>query len=228
MSSITGYNSKYININNKRRINFDPYEYFNNEGTSRALEANISSDDNLSSYDNLFETSSPSSVSYIDTNRKKSKKQKDAELGDDASLDTDKKQGFETVNTTFIEKCSTDQHVFFRRCAPLPLEWWERDDDCLQAKRDHMDRLDHYGISRERLVYLTTLHDDDVVLEKNMFPYNTPTGIEHYTLWSVEDMSHEEIEAFVDKWLENRLPQVRRWQYDDNLGNNIHNIIILF
>ena len=89
-----------------------------------------------------------------------------------------------------------------------------------------MDRLDSFCSSRERLVMLTSLWRDDVVLEPNMFPCTstanafiitvvpliivrmlysylryltflpvdaTPVGIEHYTLWSVQDLSHDEV-----------------------------------
>lgn len=31
-------------------------------------------------------------------------------------------------------------------------------------------------------------------------------------------MNHEEIIGFVDNWLLENMPQVRRWQYDDNCG----------
>ena len=89
------------------------------------------------------------------------------------------------------------------------------------AKSEHMDRLDSFCSSRERLVMLTSLWRDDVVLEPNMFPCKfiiiittilgrilhllthlrppallvdaTPAGREHYTRWSVQDLSHEEV-----------------------------------
>ncbi len=94
------------------------------------------------------------------------------------------------------------------------------------AKSEHMDRLDSFCSSRERLVMLTSLWQSDIVLEPNMFPCkchfnilpckydryhlltrffylhlpyhsvwtdSTPVGIEHYTLWSVQDLSHDEV-----------------------------------
>eukprot|EP01037_Dinobryon_pediforme_P038436 gene38436-46453_t len=92
------------------------------------------------------------------------------------------------------------------------------------AKVDHLDRLDNFCSSRERLVLLTTLWREDIAIEPNMFPYSTPPGIEHYTLWSIEDLTHEQIQFFVDKWLRRNHPQVRRWQYDDNSGERSFNI----
>lgn len=53
---------------------------------------------------------------------------------------------------------------------PLPLEYWERSDGCREAKFNHMDKIDRLCSSRERLVLLTTLYEEDTVLETNMFP----------------------------------------------------------
>lgn len=91
----------------------------------------------------------------------------------------------------------------------LPLEWWDRDEDCKDAKSLHMDRVDDVCYSREDLVLLTTLWDNDIILEPNMFPCKnfclvsslinqcfadmTPKGVEHYTLWSVYELKHEEV-----------------------------------
>ena len=73
---------------------------------------------------------------------------------------------------------------------------------------------------RERLVLLTTLAHQDTVLEANLFPYACPEGIEHFTLWSIKDLSKIEIQDFVDHWILEHLPPRRayRWQYDDNAG----------
>eukprot|EP01033_Poteriospumella_lacustris_P001182 gene1182-859_t len=97
-------------------------------------------------------------------------------------------------------------------------KWWEREEDCKLAKEAHTDKIDYLWPSREDLVLETTLAEDDTVLEPNMFPYATPEGIAHYTLWSKRDLSHDEIVHFVDSWLSKHHPQVRRWQYDDNSG----------
>ncbi len=101
----------------------------------------------------------------------------------------------------------------------LPLEWWEREEACKDAKAAHMKRVDGVCHSREDLVLLTTLWDSDIVLEPNMFPCEcffalcistlsihllclfvcplaadlTPFGVEHFTLWSIDDLSHKEV-----------------------------------
>lgn len=103
---------------------------------------------------------------------------------------------------------------------PLPLEFWERTDECKQAKIAHIEKVDHFFQGeREALVLLTTLYDEDTVLEKNMFPYDTPRGIEHFTLWSRFELTSCEVKEFVESWLRKHMPQVRRWQYDNNLGD---------
>jgi len=132
------------------------------------------------------------------------------------------KRGNDMVGQTdrVISTGETEQNsvVVGRRFVDLPLEFWERSDECKLAKLAHMDRVDSLCDSRERLVRLTTLAHADTVLEPNMFPYDTPSGIEHFTLWSVFDLSHEEIVEFVDAYLTRHHPSVRRWQYDDNLA----------
>jgi len=53
----------------------------------------------------------------------------------------------------------------------LPIEFWDRSEDCKEAKLRHMRLVDHFcGEDRERLVLLTTLNSADTVLEPNMFP----------------------------------------------------------
>jgi len=114
--------------------------------------------------------------------------------------------------------CSRSSSSRRRFHTDLPLEWWDRAEDCKEAKARHTARIDHICESREQLVLKTTLWKEDTVLEPNMFPYWTPRGVEHYTLWSIHDLNHSEIVSFVDKWLSKRMPRVRRWQYDDNSG----------
>lgn len=59
----------------------------------------------------------------------------------------------------------------------LPLEWWEREEGCKDAKAAHMDRVDDICRTREDLVLLTTLWSQDIVLEPNMFPCEFPSGL---------------------------------------------------
>lgn len=101
---------------------------------------------------------------------------------------------------------------------PLPLEWWERAEDCRAAKNEHHSRVVQLCDSPERLILLTILQKEHTVMEPNMFPYMTPPGIEHYTLWSLFDLDHGAIVRFVNGFLREQLPSVRRWQYDDNCG----------
>lgn len=140
----------------------------------------------------------------------------------------------------------------------LPLEWWERSEGCKEAKFHHTRMIDYFCSSREDLVLLTTLWKSSIALEPNMFPCKqpeifivlwysidgdfpdaTPSCIEHYTLWSIKNLTHVEVSfvfdtllklplavathsqivAYVDNWLNKNMPQVRRWQYDDNAGD---------
>lgn len=58
-----------------------------------------------------------------------------------------------------------------RRCCDLPLEWWDRTEDCKDAKSLHMEKVDRaFDGDRVRLVLLTTLWQKEVALEPNMFP----------------------------------------------------------
>uniref|UniRef100_A0A7S3HKL5 Uncharacterized protein n=1 Tax=Spumella elongata TaxID=89044 RepID=A0A7S3HKL5_9STRA len=141
----------------------------------------------------------------------------------DAQKNSSRPDTHSNTLTTAANRAPTrdpDNYRYYRELSyrDLPLEWWERTDHCKEAKLRHTDRIDHMCGSRESLVLKTTLWKEDIVLEPNMFPYYTPYGVEHYTLWSVEDLTHEQIVSFVDRWLYRHMPHVRRWQYDDNSG----------
>ena len=102
----------------------------------------------------------------------------------------------------------------------LPMEYWERSPGCKEAKLDHMDRIDHFcGEDREYLILQTTLWNRYITLELNMFPYETPFGIEHWTLWCRDELSHNEVCRYVENWLRKNMPNVRRWNYDSNSGD---------
>ena len=53
-----------------------------------------------------------------------------------------------------------------------------------------------------------------------MFPYDTPAGVTHWTLWSRKWLQEEEVEAFVDGWLAENLPKTLEWNHDDNMGGS--------
>jgi len=100
------------------------------------------------------------------------------------------------------------------------MAYWERSPGCREAKLDHMEKMDHFcGDEREYLILQTTLWNRFYTLERNMFPYDTPVGIEHWTLWCREEMSPQEVCDYVNKWLYKHMPHVRRWNYDDNSGD---------
>lgn len=59
----------------------------------------------------------------------------------------------------------------------------------------------------------------DILLERNMFPYDVPTDVEHWTLWSRTDLTESEMEAFVTKWTAENHPHVVEWECDNNEGD---------
>jgi hypothetical protein len=103
----------------------------------------------------------------------------------------------------------------------LYIEYWSRTDECKERKWDHLDEIaDKYG-SAEEHIFATTLNGRTACLEPNMFPYNTPAGIEHWTLWHVQDLTHEQIKQYVENWIDANAPHVHRWNYDDNPERSI-------
>jgi hypothetical protein len=102
----------------------------------------------------------------------------------------------------------------------LPMAYWERSAGCREAKLNHMERMDHFcDDDREYFILQTTLWNRFHTLERNMFPYDTPDGVEHWTLWCREEMTHKEVCDYVSRWLRKHMPHVRRWNYDDNSGD---------
>lgn len=85
----------------------------------------------------------------------------------------------------------------------------------------HLEKLDDLGTSREDHIFQTTLLDTTTILEPNMFPYDTPAGIEHWTLWSRDDLTENQVENFVEDWILNERPDVVEWNYDDNADRSI-------
>jgi hypothetical protein len=107
----------------------------------------------------------------------------------------------------------------------LPMEFWVRTEECKELKSRHLDYIDRHYSTREDFIEDTVFCDPftgeqrDIVLEPNMFPYETPADVEHWTLWSRADMSPEEVQAWVTAWLVNNKPDVLRWGWDDNAGD---------
>lgn len=103
----------------------------------------------------------------------------------------------------------------------LPLQYWERTQECLEAKWRHTELIDETYTSREDRILQTTLRDLDIVLEPNPFPYDCPKGVHHFTLWCRWDMDELEIEEHVQDWIKNFAPNARRWNYDENESRSI-------
>lgn len=59
----------------------------------------------------------------------------------------------------------------------------------------------------------------DTLLERNMFPYDVPTDVEHWTLWSRKDLSESEMEEFVTMWAAENHPHAVEWECDNNEGD---------
>lgn len=103
----------------------------------------------------------------------------------------------------------------------LELDYYERDEETLEKKWKHMDVIDSTYDSREDRILSTVLAREDTVLELNPFPYVTPPGVSHHTLWCIEDMSTKQIEDFVCSWMAVNTPQAIEWNFDENLARSI-------
>lgn len=72
---------------------------------------------------------------------------------------------------------------------------------------------------RERFVREQVLGSRHTLVERNRFPYHLPPGVEHWTIWSMKSMTHDELCEYIEAWLDAREPHhVRFWNYDDNRG----------
>jgi hypothetical protein len=83
----------------------------------------------------------------------------------------------------------------------LRLSVWRRSRDCVRRRQKHLRRLDGGETSREDIILTSVLAEVDIAIERNLFPYDLPAGIEHWTLWSRLDMSQFEMEQCVSDWL---------------------------
>ena len=106
----------------------------------------------------------------------------------------------------------------------LKLEYWMRSEECTERKRAHVAAIDERGgyWGMEDHIEETVFEPHgDVVLERNMFPYETPRGISHWTLWSRSPMSERDIVRWTKAWLLEHLPDALRFNYDLNDNNSI-------
>lgn len=103
----------------------------------------------------------------------------------------------------------------------MKLEYYERDETTLEEKWRHMDWLDANYDSREERILSTILAKEDTVMEFNPFPYVTPPGVSHMTLWCIADMDTAAIEDFVSSWIAANMPEAMQWNFDENLQRSI-------
>lgn len=95
--------------------------------------------------------------------------------------------------------------------------------ECTARKREHIAKIDKLGgyWGMEDHIERTVFCHGDVVLERNMFPYETPAGISHWTLWSRGEMSEKAIVKWTKAWLSKNMPSCVCWNYDMNDNNSI-------
>ena len=136
----------------------------------------------------------------------------------------------------------------------LRLEYWMRSEACTERKRRHVEAIDarggYWGMEEhiERTVFGGCADDDDVnssagtpetkpskkldvALEPNMFPYECPPGVTHWTLWSRREMSPAQIVRWTKTWLRTHKPNVTKWNFDMNDNNSVdvpHYHVFLF
>ena len=76
----------------------------------------------------------------------------------------------------------------------------------------------------KKCVLNTTLKGAHVAIERNMFPYSTPKGVAHCTLWSRTELTHDEVVSWVEEYLDKEEPHVKAWNFD--LGNLVEGLSI--
>ena len=126
-----------------------------------------------------------------------------------------------TTTANKKKKIDEDEKRKERPKCTLRLEYWMRSEEMTAKKREHVAKLDelggYYGV--EDHIEKTVFGNDpgvNVVLEENMFPYDCPPGVSHWTLWSREDMKGEEIQEWVSEYLRKHKKDVVEWNYDMN------------
>ena len=106
----------------------------------------------------------------------------------------------------------------------LKLEYWMRSEECTERKRAHVAAIDErggYWGMEDHIEETVFQPHGDTVLERNMFPYDTPPGISHWTLWSRDALSEQDIVRWTKTWLSEHLPDAIRFNYDLNDNNSI-------
>lgn len=114
-----------------------------------------------------------------------------------------------------------DRPTSLRFPKTLQVDYYRRSKALKKRKYLHMDYLDSHFRSREQVILSSVLSDTETYLEPNMFPYDTPPGVSHWTLWSRKWLQEEEVEVFVDRWLAENLPEALEWNHDDNMADGL-------
>lgn len=97
---------------------------------------------------------------------------------------------------------------------------WKRNDDVMREKNQRLEWMDRtFRGNRERYVLDEVLGNRDILLEPNRYPYQLPPGLEHWTIWALRAMNHDELCEYIEGWLDARVPHdCISWNYDDNRG----------
>lgn len=97
---------------------------------------------------------------------------------------------------------------------------WKRNEEVMQRKAERIAWMDRrYKGDRAAFISEEVMGCREVLLEPNKFPYQMPTGAEHWTIWSRKPMCHEELCEWIEAWLKAREPHnIVSWNYDDNRG----------
>jgi len=105
----------------------------------------------------------------------------------------------------------------------LEVDYYRRSRALKKRKYLHMDYLDSHFRSREQVILNSVLDDvsKPIVLEPNMFPYDTPPGVTHWTLWSRKWLEEDEVDEFINGWLAENLPEAIEWNHDDNMADGL-------
>jgi len=105
----------------------------------------------------------------------------------------------------------------------LELRYYRRSAALKKRKYLHMDYLDKHFANREQVILNSVLREScqPIVLEPNMFPYDTPAGVTHWTLWSRKWLKVQEVNEFVESWLTSNLPEAIEWNHDDNMADGL-------
>eukprot|EP00961_Rhodomonas_salina_P048922 656735-Rhodomonas_salina.1 len=103
----------------------------------------------------------------------------------------------------------------------LEIDYYRRSKALKERKYLHMDYLDTCFKSREEVILSTVLDQDSIVLEPNMFPYDCPPGVTHWTLWSKDWLTEDGITAFVNNWLSENMSGAIEWNHDDNMSDGL-------